>query len=121
MKPAQIGLMLAQERRLAGLTQAELATKLGTSQPAVSRVEAGGVVPRLDFLERWAEETGRPITLKLGSSGRRAGPSPKRRVRQVLGDFRFDPWMRNPTAAERRSLEADGLTRDRFKRPSATR
>jgi len=32
-----------------------------------------------------------------------------RRVRQVLGDYEFDPWDRDPTEAEARSLEDDRL------------
>jgi HTH-type transcriptional regulator/antitoxin HipB len=40
----------ARERR--GMTQAELASKVRTSQPAVARLEAGGVEPRIETLER---------------------------------------------------------------------
>ena len=41
------------ERRLAlGLSQIELATRAGMTQPALSRLEAGGVVPTIPLLER---------------------------------------------------------------------
>jgi ribosome-binding protein aMBF1 (putative translation factor) len=41
------------ERRLAlGLSQTELATRAGMTQPALSRLEAGGVVPTIPLLER---------------------------------------------------------------------
>lgn len=41
------------ERRLAlGLTQSELAERAGMTQPALSRLEAGGVVPTIPLLER---------------------------------------------------------------------
>ena len=41
------------ERRLAlGLSQTELATRAGMTQPALSRLEAGGVVPTILLLER---------------------------------------------------------------------
>ena len=41
------------ERRLAlGLSQAELARRAGMTQPALSRLEAGGVVPTIPLLER---------------------------------------------------------------------
>ena len=44
---------LARERRLAlGLSQTELATRAGMTQPALSRLEAGGVVPTIPLLER---------------------------------------------------------------------
>lgn len=41
------------ERRLAlGLSQAELARRAAMTQPALSRLEAGGVVPTIPLLER---------------------------------------------------------------------
>src|SRR6266508_6200981 len=41
------------ERRLAlGLSQAEVATRAGMTQPALSRLEAGGVIPTIPLLER---------------------------------------------------------------------
>jgi ribosome-binding protein aMBF1 (putative translation factor) len=41
------------ERRLAlGLSQTELAVRAGMTQPALSRLEAGGVVPTIPLLER---------------------------------------------------------------------
>jgi len=41
------------ERRLAlGLSQVELAAGAGMTQPALSRLEAGGVVPTIPLLER---------------------------------------------------------------------
>ena len=41
------------ERRLAlGLSQVQLAARAGMSQPALSRLEAGGVVPTIPLLER---------------------------------------------------------------------
>lgn len=41
------------DRRLAlGLSQVELAARAGMTQPALSRLEAGGVVPTIPLLER---------------------------------------------------------------------
>src|ERR1700735_1184655 len=41
------------ERRLAlSLSQTELAARAGMTQPALSRLEAGGVVPTIPLLER---------------------------------------------------------------------
>jgi hypothetical protein len=41
------------ERRLGlGLSQVGLATRAGMTQPALSRLEAGGVVPMIPLLER---------------------------------------------------------------------
>ena len=44
-------------------------------------------------------------------------PGPSRsasRVDKVLADFVFNPWDRDPTPAEARTLIADGLTKERF-------
>jgi len=38
-----------------------------------------------------------------------------RRVRKVLGDYRFNPYDRSPTEAEIESLEADGILEELFK------
>jgi ribosome-binding protein aMBF1 (putative translation factor) len=44
---------VVRERRVAlGLSQTELAARAGMTQPALSRLEAGGVVPTIPVLER---------------------------------------------------------------------
>jgi transcriptional regulator with XRE-family HTH domain len=43
---------LVRARRRAGLTQRELAARTGVAQPAIARLEAGRVVPRVDTLSR---------------------------------------------------------------------
>lgn len=45
-------------RREAKLTQAELAEKIGTTQSAIARLEAGRVSPSISTLRRYAEATG---------------------------------------------------------------
>lgn len=39
-------------RLRSGLTQKELATRAGISQPALARIEAGRVVPRIETIQR---------------------------------------------------------------------
>jgi predicted transcriptional regulator len=41
-------------RRELGLSQGEVAARMGTSQPAVARLEAGGVDARMSTLQRYA-------------------------------------------------------------------
>jgi len=41
-------------RERARMTQAELASRIGSTQPAVARLEAGGTTPSLDTLRRIA-------------------------------------------------------------------
>jgi transcriptional regulator with XRE-family HTH domain len=117
MELAQIGGLLERLRREAGLTQTELAERIGTTQSAVSKIESGRTLPGLELLDRVAKATGRPVTLTLGEGRRPASVEERRqRVRRVLGDYRFDPWERDPSVAEQESLLADGLTRERFSR-----
>ncbi len=117
MDPSDIGRIVVMRRREAGLTQAQLAGRLGTTQAAVSKIETGRTLPGLDLLARLAEVTGAPLTLMLGAPRRRPSRRELReRVRAVLGEYEFDPWERDPTPAEADSLLADGLSRDRFAR-----
>ena len=44
-------------RNRAGLTQTELARKMGTTQPVVARMEGGRVQPSLQTLQRLAKAT----------------------------------------------------------------
>ena len=48
-------------RREAKLTQAELAEKIGTTQSAIARLEAGRVSPSISTLRRYAEATGHQL------------------------------------------------------------
>ena len=43
---------LTRARRRAGLTQRELAAKVGVPQSVIARIERSGVVPRVDTLDR---------------------------------------------------------------------
>lgn len=51
--------MIRDARLQAGLTQAELASRAGTSQPAIARYEQGRAVPALRTLERLLAACGR--------------------------------------------------------------
>ncbi len=53
-------------RRMVGLSQTDVAARMGTSQSAVARLEAGPVDVRLSTLERYAAAIGRTIDLRLG-------------------------------------------------------
>lgn len=57
------------ERRLElGLSQTELATSAGMTQPALSRLEAGGVVPTIPLLERIAVALGAELIVTISAA-----------------------------------------------------
>jgi transcriptional regulator with XRE-family HTH domain len=49
----------------AGLTQTEVAERIGTTQSAIARLEGGGVSPSLATLRRYAEATGTRLQVSL--------------------------------------------------------
>jgi ribosome-binding protein aMBF1 (putative translation factor) len=51
-------------RARAGLTQAELARRMGTTQSSVARIESGGSLPTIEMLARLARATGVPVHLE---------------------------------------------------------
>jgi ribosome-binding protein aMBF1 (putative translation factor) len=56
---------LAGRRQAAGLSQTEVAARMGTSQSAVARLETGAADVRASTLERYAAAVGGQITWKL--------------------------------------------------------
>src|SRR5277367_4241233 len=65
---------LVGQRQAAGLSQTEVAARMGTSQSAVARLEAGATDVRTSTLERYAAAVGGQITWEVnrpeeGTSG----------------------------------------------------
>jgi transcriptional regulator with XRE-family HTH domain len=123
MNTIALGRQISRWRLAAGLTQEQLALRVGTKQSVISRVETGRSVPSIPFLERCATATGqKELTLQFGESGQGATREERRRrVATVLKGYVFDPWDRDPAPAEARTLIADGLTRERFQGSRASR
>lgn len=59
---------LAQQRRAAGLSQTEVAARMGTSQSSVARLEAGLADVRVSTLERYAAAIGSHLSWRLEGS-----------------------------------------------------
>ena len=55
-------------RSAAGLTQTELARRMGTTQSAIAAIEAGARTPTVDLLERLARACGRRLTISMDVS-----------------------------------------------------
>ncbi|MDP8923007.1 MAG: helix-turn-helix domain-containing protein [Chloroflexota bacterium] len=56
---------LVERRRELGLSQTDVAARMGTSQSAVARLESGGADVRLTTLERYAAALGRELDWRL--------------------------------------------------------
>jgi DNA-binding XRE family transcriptional regulator len=59
---------LAGQRQAAGMSQTEIAARMGTSQSAVARLEAGEADVRASTLERYAAAIGTEISWQVGTS-----------------------------------------------------
>ena len=66
---------LAGQRQAAGLSQTEVAARMGTSQSAVARLESGTADVRASTLERYAAAVGGQITWKLDRPAEAEGTS----------------------------------------------
>ena len=60
---------LAGARRAAGLSQTEVAARMGTSQSVVARLESGAIDARLSTLQRYAAAVGRELELGIRPEG----------------------------------------------------
>jgi DNA-binding XRE family transcriptional regulator len=73
MDPLEVAQALRRRRRLAMMTQADVARAMGSTQSSVSRAESGRVMPSVRFLERYAWATGRMLSIDIGPPARMRG------------------------------------------------
>src|SRR5277367_3650154 len=62
---AEVGERIHTAREAAGLSQRELARRMGTSQAAIDRLESGGVGATLTTLQRVASALGLEVNIEL--------------------------------------------------------
>ena len=63
----RIGIAIRDAREDAGITQTELAARMGVAQSALSRIEAGRANITVEMLSRIANALGAPLSVKLGA------------------------------------------------------
>jgi transcriptional regulator with XRE-family HTH domain len=110
-----LGEALKRAREKAGLSQSEMAARLGITQPGVARAESGRQNATSKFIERWALATKSPIPMVFGA-GLPTIPDEERARRSLilLGGRPMDPWERNPSPAEQATLIAEGFPRPEY-------
>ena len=70
---ATIAVMVKRARTVAGLTQAQLAARAGTTQAVIARIEGGkAFTASLDLLDRIARALGRRLAIAFEGVGTRA-------------------------------------------------
>jgi HTH-type transcriptional regulator / antitoxin HipB len=62
---AELALKLEEVRKGCGLTQKELAVKMGTTQPAIARLERKGYLGNLRTIAQFAAACGKKLTISL--------------------------------------------------------
>lgn len=72
------GYLLRVSREMAGLTQLELARRLGASQQSVAQAERWGSNPTVGFMRDWAAASGSELRLSLLARGRRRARTPRK-------------------------------------------
>src|SRR6266508_2508846 len=73
----ELGARIRALREARGLSQTELAKRMGTSQPAIARLEAGRVTPGLDTLDRVADALNVELAVTFHDTPARAqAPAP---------------------------------------------
>lgn len=65
---AEVGERVRNARQAAGVSQRDLAARMGTSQAAIARLEAGGVGATLTTLHRAAMALGMELSIELRPS-----------------------------------------------------
>ncbi|MGH2727909.1 MAG: helix-turn-helix domain-containing protein [Actinomycetota bacterium] len=70
-------------RESKGLSQSELARRIGSTQPAVARLEAGGVAPTIETLERIAAALGLELAMRFSNASRAAKSAGSSRARSA--------------------------------------
>jgi ribosome-binding protein aMBF1 (putative translation factor) len=61
----EISLELIKARNSSGLTQKEIASRMGTTQSVIARLESGKTIPSMKTLARYAQATGKHLHVNL--------------------------------------------------------
>lgn len=95
------GSLIREARRRQGLDQAELAQRVGTAQPAISRLERDAVSPSIDTLNRILEAMGETLFLRSTAMNAPAPNASNQTIAELRADYRdLTPEQRLAQAAQ---------------------
>lgn len=99
-KAVQCGALIRDARHRRGLGQAELAQRLGTSQPAISRIERDQVSPTIETLERILNAMGETLRVSTLPLSEPAPGGSNQSIAELRADYRLTPEERLAQAAQ---------------------
>jgi transcriptional regulator with XRE-family HTH domain len=99
-KAVRCGALVREARRRHGLGQAELAKSLGTSQPAISRIERDQVSPTVETLERILNAMGETLRVATLPLREPAPGASNQSIAELRADYRLTPSQRLAQAAQ---------------------
>ena len=106
--------LIREARRRAGLTQSELAQRVGTTQSAIARLERGGGHPTLQRISELVDACGLELQVRLVPKDasdwslveHNAALDPEVRIRQALGAIRLAEEMAQAGRRDRAQEQA---------------
>jgi transcriptional regulator with XRE-family HTH domain len=100
IRGVRCGSLVKEARRRHGLGQAELARRLGTSQPAISRIERDQISPTLETLERILNAMGETLSVSTLALNEPAPGAGNQSIAELRADYRLSPEERLAQAAQ---------------------
>jgi len=100
VKTVRCGTLVKEARRRNGLGQADLAKRLGTSQPAISRIERDQVSPTVETLERILNAMGETLRVATLPLREPAPGASNQSIAELRADYRLTPSERLAQAAQ---------------------
>lgn len=100
VRTARCGALVRDARRRHGVGQAELARRLGTSQPAISRIEHDQVSPTVDTLERILNAMGETLHVTLLPLAKPPPGGSNQSIAELRADYGLSPEERLAQVAQ---------------------
>jgi transcriptional regulator with XRE-family HTH domain len=98
-RTVRCGALIREARLRHGLGQAELAKRLGTSQPAISRIEHDQVSPTVETLERILNALGETLRVSMLPLNESVPGGGNQSIAELRADYRLSPEERLAQAA----------------------